>query len=140
MNERTTAQSLGALIAAGFLVVGILGFVPGVTSSYDRLKFAGRDSGAELLGVFDASILHNLVHVAFGAAGLALVRTFRGARAFLLGGGAIYLLLWVYGLIVDRGDRANFVPLDSADNWLHLALGLTMVGLGALTARRTVPA
>ena len=130
MNERTTAQSLGALIAAGFLVVGILGFVPGVTSHYDRLKFAGRHSGAELLGVFDVSILHNLVHVAYGVAGLALVRTLRGARAFLLGGGAIYLVLWVYGLIVDRGDKADFVPLDSADNWLHFALGVAMIGVG----------
>ena len=138
MEERTTAQSLAGLVATGFLVVGILGFVPGVTAHYSRLHFAGRGSAAELLGVFDVSILHNLVHIGYGVAGLALARTFRGARAFLLGGGAIYLVLWIYGLIVDRGDRANFVPLDDADNWLHFALGLTMVGLGFLVTRTRV--
>ena len=135
MNERTTGQSLAGLVATGFLLVGILGFVPGVTAHFDRLDFAGRDSGAELLGVFDVSILHNVVHIAFGVVGLALARTLAGARAFLLGGGAIYLVLWIYGLIVDRGDRANFVPFDDADNWLHFAVGLTMVGLGFLLTR-----
>ena len=135
LDERTTAQTLAMLVGATFLLVGILGFIPGITSNYDDMKFAGRTSGAELLGIFDVSILHNLVHVAFGIAGLALARSFDGARMFLIGGGAIYLVLFLYGLIVDRGAKANFVPLDTADDILHLLLGLGMVGLGFLTTR-----
>jgi uncharacterized protein DUF4383 len=133
--RRPTTQSLASAIGVAFLVIGILGFVPGVTSHFDRLKFAGHRSGAELLGIFDVSILHNLLHLALGVSGLWLARTLAGARVYLIGGGSLYLLLWIYGLIVDRGDDANFIPVDSADNWLHFALGLTMVLGGQFTAR-----
>jgi hypothetical protein len=54
-----------------------------------------------------------------------------------VGGGVIYLLLWLYGMIVDQNSSANFVPVNSADNWLHLLLGLGMVALGFLMTRRT---
>lgn len=129
---RKAALAVGAV----FLLVGILGFIPGITTNYDEMKFAGHHSGAQLLGIFGVSVLHNLVHLAFGVAGLALARTWDGARAFLIGGGAIYLVLTVYGLLVDRHDDANFVPLDTADNWLHFVLGVTMIALGVLLARK----
>lgn len=139
--NRSTAQSLASFIGTAFLVVGILGFVPGVTAHFDRLKFAGHRSGAELLGVFEVSILHNLLHLALGVAGLWLARTLGGARLYLVGGGSLYLALWLYGLLVDRDSEANFIPLDSADNWLHFGLGLTMVLGGLLTgAARRAPA
>ena len=139
-HNATTNDSLlrKAALAVGavFLLVGILGFIPGITTDYDEMKFAGHHSGAQLLGIFGVSVLHNLVHLAFGVAGLALARTWDGARAFLIGGGAIYLVLTVYGLLVDRHDDANFVPLDTADNWLHFVLGVTMIALGVLLARK----
>ena len=102
---RTMALATGA----AFLVVGVLGFVPGITTDYDQLEFAGHESGAQLLGVFQVSVLHNIVHLLFGVAGLAL---------------------WVYGLAIDHHGDANFVPLNSADNWLHLVLGVAMIGMG----------
>jgi hypothetical protein len=135
LTTGTLLQKAATLVAVTFLLVGVLGFIPGITSNYDDMKFAGHESSAELLGIFDVSVLHNIVHLLFGAAGLALARSWDGARAFLIGGGAIYLVLWVYGLVVDRHDDANFVPLDAADNWLHLVLGLAMVGLGVLLSR-----
>jgi flagellar biosynthesis regulator FlaF len=30
---------------------------------------------------------------------------------------------------------ANFVPFNSADNWLHLILGVAMIGLGLWLGR-----
>jgi hypothetical protein len=81
------------------------------------------------------SVLHNIVHLLFGMVGLALARTVSGATAYLLGGGVVYLVLAVYGAVVDHGSSANFVPVNDADDWLHLALGLGMVGLGLLGLR-----
>ncbi|MET9373931.1 DUF4383 domain-containing protein [Streptomyces sp. NPDC002992] len=135
--NRTMVQQAAMLVGAVFLLVGILGFIPGVTTNYDAMEFAEHHSGAELLGVFQVSILHNLVHLAFGVAGILMARTAAGARAFLIGGGLIYLALWVYGLVIDLDSDANFVPVNSADNWLHLVLGAVMVILGVLLGSRT---
>ncbi|MFC4017156.1 DUF4383 domain-containing protein [Micromonospora sp. GCM10011542] len=129
---RTAAQAVGVV----FLLVGVLGFIPGITTNYDTMMFAGHDSEAKLLGLFQVSILHNLVHLAFGVAGLALARTVSSARGYLIGGGAVYLVLWLYGVVVDHESGANFVPLNGADNWLHLFLGLGMIALGVALTRR----
>jgi hypothetical protein len=131
----TNLQRAATAVAAAFLLVGVLGFIPGITTDYDDMTFAGHDSGAQLLDVFGVSILHNVVHLLFGVAGLVLARSWSGARAFLIGGGALYLVLWLYGLLVDQSSSANFVPVDDADNWLHLVLGLGMVALGLVLSR-----
>jgi Domain of unknown function (DUF4383) len=130
MRDRTPVQSLAALVGAVFLLVGVLGFIPGITTHYGDLAFAG-DSDAKLLGIFQVSILHNLVHVLLGIAGLALARTWEGARTYLIGGGILYLALWLLG-IVGGGD---WIPVNSADNWLHFVVGLGMVALGFVTTR-----
>ena len=131
----TTLQKAAAAVGAVFLLVGILGFVPGITTHYADLDFAGHKSGAKLLGIFEVSILHNIVHLLFGIAGLAMARAWASARTYLLGGGAIYLVLFLYGLVVDEKSKANFVPLNAADNWLHLLLGLGMIALGLLLSK-----
>jgi hypothetical protein len=128
---RTAAGAVGAV----FLLVGILGFIPGITSHYDQMSFAGHMSGAKLLGLFQVSVLHNIVHLLFGVAGLALARASRSAFLYLVVGGIIYLVLWIYGLVVDMKSQANFVPLNTADNWLHLILGAGMIAIGFLTYR-----
>jgi hypothetical protein len=132
---RHPIQLAATVVAAVFLLVGILGFIPGVTTNYDQLSLAGHESGALLLGVFAVSVLHNLVHAAFGVAGLVLARTATGARNFLIWGGVVYAVLWLYGLLIDHGSDANFVPVNSADNWLHLVLAVGMIALGVLLGR-----
>ncbi|WP_414944518.1 DUF4383 domain-containing protein [Amycolatopsis sp. cmx-11-32] len=130
--RRSPRQLFAMAVGAVFLLVGVLGFIPGVTTNYDQLTGAGHESGALLLGMFQVSILHNIVHLAFGIAGILLSRTVKGAKSFLIVGGVIYLVLWLYGLLIDHGSAANFVPLNSADNWLHLGLGLGMIVLGVV--------
>ena len=128
-------QKAAFAVGAVFLLVGILGFVPGITSNFDQLTFAGHRSEAALLGLFNVSVLHNLVHLLFGVAGVALARTFDGARSYLVGGGIIYLLLFIYGLVIDHDSSTNFVPVNDADNWLHLILAIAMIGLGLSLGR-----
>jgi uncharacterized membrane protein YiaA len=125
-----TVRLIATIVAAVFLLVGILGFIPGITTSYDQLSFAGHMSGAMLLGIFQVSVLHNIIHLLFGVVGLALARSTPGAVNYLIGGGVIYLVVWIYGLLVAESSQANFVPLNNADDWLHLLLGVGMVALG----------
>ncbi len=130
-------RSMAGLVGAVFLLVGILGFIPGITSDYDKLAFAGNGSDANLLGIFEVSILHNIVHLLFGVAGLAMAKNTKSATTYLIGGGVIYLVLFVYGLLVGDNSAANFVPVNTADDFLHLVLGVAMIALG-LPGRRAV--
>lgn len=139
-TARTPVQLVAAVVGAVFLVIGVLGFVPGITTGYDRLGAAGSGSTAMLLGVFQVSVLHNIVHLLFGVAGLALARTAAGARNFLVGGGIVYAVLWIYGLVIPMDSAADFVPLNPADNWLHLVLAVGMIALGVGLGRSAGPA
>jgi hypothetical protein len=132
---RTAAQTTALVVGLVFLLVGIAGFIPGLTTNFETISFAGHYSQAMLLGVFQVSILHNIVHLLFGVAGIAMSRTHRGARSYLIGGGIIYLVLFVYGLVIDHTSDANFVPLNTADNWLHLGLAVGMIALGLILGR-----
>jgi hypothetical protein len=135
-SVRSLAQIGAAAFGAAFLLVGILGFIPGITSNFDDMTFATNDSGAELLGIFRVSVLHNIVHLLFGVVGLWAARTWTTARAFLIASGAVYLVLFVYGLLIDFDSDANFVPVNDADNWLHLALAVGMLAVGLAAGRR----
>ena len=126
--NRTLAQTLALGFGVVFLLVGILGFIPGITTNYSDMEFAGKDSGAELLGIFQVSILHNIVHLLFGIAGIALSRTTANAKMYLLYSGVIYVALFGFGVIVGTGDDANFIPANGADDVLHLVLAVGLLG------------
>jgi hypothetical protein len=128
MNNRSLAQTLALLFGLAFLAVGVLGFIPGVTTDLGDIEFAGKDSPSELFGIFQVSILHNIVHLLFGIAGIALSRTTPNALMYLLYAGVIYVVLFVYGLFVGSGDDANFIPINNADDWLHLVLAVGLLG------------
>jgi hypothetical protein len=140
VDVRRPIQLAALVVGVVFLLVGVLGFIPGVTTNFGEMAFAGHQSDALLLGVFQVSVLHNIVHLLFGVAGLAMARTATAARDFLIYGGVIYAVLWVYGLVIDHDSAANFVPVNTADNWLHLVLAVGMIALGFLVGRdrRTV--
>ena len=105
------ASLVGAGCLLGGIVLGIVRRVP--------LALGLQTAGVVLLGV----------------AGVVLSRTNEGARVYLIGGGVVYLVLWLFGLVIDKTSDANFVPLNSADDWLHFVLGVGMIGLGVVLSR-----
>ena len=137
-GDRTLAQVLAGLFGLVFLLVGIAGFIPGITSNYDDLALLGTDSRAELLGLFRVSVIHNIVHMLFGVGLVAAARD-SWSKAYLLGGGAAYLAVAGYGLAIDLTSDANFLPVNDADNLLHIGLSLAQLATGVvavLTSRR----
>jgi Domain of unknown function (DUF4383) len=124
---RTAVQKAALGVGVVFLLVGVLGFIPGITTNYDTMSFASHHSEAKLLGIFQVSILHNIVHLLFGIAGIALSRTWDSARTYLLGSGVIYIVLLVYGLLVDVNSDSNFIPFNNADDLLHLVLAIGLL-------------
>jgi hypothetical protein len=134
MRARPPLQNVATALGVFFVVVGILGFVPGATAHYGDLKLAGHGSDAKLLWIFETSVLQNVVHLLFGIAGVLLARTVEGARTFLVGGGLIYLVLFLFGAIWHGESGTNWIPVNWADNVLHLVLGVTMLVLGVVLA------
>ena len=132
---RSAVQKGAAVVGVVFLLVGVLGFVPGVTTRYGELAFAGHHSQAQLLGLFQVSVLHNVLHLGFGVAGLLLARTPLRARNYLFYGGLVYAALFFYGVVVDYESKANVVPVDDADNVLHFLLAAGMLTLAFVLDR-----
>lgn len=130
-------QGAAMIVAAALTVVGILGFVPGVTTNLGEIAWVGTQSGALLFGTFSVSVAVNVAHIVVGLCGFALARTYASARAYLLVGGVIYLVLGLYGMLTDRGSHV--LPLNPAVNWLHLAVGAVMVLLAVTLAGQHDP-
>lgn len=125
-------QCAAILIGSLLLALGVLGFVPGITTNTESLSWLDHQSSAAVFGVFAVSVLHNLFHIGVGLAGLVFARTYARARTYLLVGGATFLGLWVYLLI--GGHSA-----DTSDMWLHFGLGVAMVILAVTLAGARVP-
>ena len=122
MNHRTLAQTLALAFGIVFLLVGILGFIPGITEDAPG-SFAGEDSEGSLLGIFQTSVLHNLAHLAFGI-GILAARKHATALTYLLVAGVAYLGLFLIGIL----GAMDWLPADDTDDWLHLVLGVALLG------------
>ncbi|MFS0899386.1 DUF4383 domain-containing protein [Mycolicibacterium litorale] len=142
MAKRPTlmaVQGAALIVGTGYLLLGALGFLPGVTTNHDALQWAGHDSDALLFGVFAVSGLHNTVHLLLGAAGMFCARTYAASRAYLLAGGVTLLGLWIYRAASGHSTIAEVFPLNRADNWLHFALGVVMIVLALTLAAQHDP-
>ena len=121
-TDRTLAQKLAFLFGLVFVLVGILGFIPGITDDAPG-SFAGEDSEGSLLGVFQTSVLHNLAHLAFGI-GILAARRHATALTYLLVAGSAYAGLFLLGIL----GAMDWLPADDTDDWLHLGLAAALLG------------
>jgi hypothetical protein len=131
--ERTPAQIAAVVVGATLLLFGILGFTPGITAHYGDMKFAGEHPSARLFGVFQVSVLHNLLNMLAGVAGLALARTWTGARAYLFGTGAFYLAFSLIGFV----NHSSWIPSNNNDDWLYFVFAAGLTAIGVTTTRPT---
>ena len=133
---RAPVRWAGIVIALFFLAIGFAGFYPGVTMNFNNIEM-GYGSEAMVLGIFQVSVLHNVIHLILGALGLALSRTSHASRRYLRIAGVVTALLFLFGLLVDPSSMANFVPLNTVDTWTYLVLTIVLIGLSFLSGDAT---
>ena len=130
MQGRTLAQGYALVMGAVLVFAGILGFF--VEPSFGVGDSAERGT----LIVFDINGWHNVVHILSGVAGLALAGSAAGARLYCIGYGAVYVLVTILGFAVgDGGLLLELIPINTADNFLHLLIAVTGIGVGLASPR-----
>jgi hypothetical protein len=125
-------QRFSLIYGIVFLLVGLAGFVPGVVQDHGNADVGVTAGLGLLLGLFPVNVLHNLVHLLFGAWGLAASRSTRASVGYAKSVAVIYAIFVVMGLITAGNLHTTFglVPLYGHDVWLHalLALGAAYFG------------
>jgi hypothetical protein len=122
-RARTPAQWYCLLAGLSLVLAGLLGFF--ADADFDTGQ--GIDGGS-LVG-FEVNAIHNLIHLASGLLLVAAARTRQSARAIALAFGLVYGVVAIIG-IVDGSDVLGLIPVNSADNVLHVGLA----ALGVLCA------
>lgn len=105
-----------------FALVGVLGFIPGVTNS-----------DGMLLTLFHVDTIHNLIHLVTGLIGIWLgMSSESGSKSWFQIFGVIYALVAVLGFVYGDGKILGLITNNTADTWLHvvLALALLVIGFG----------
>jgi hypothetical protein len=130
---RTSTNRLVATVfGAVYLLVGVLGFA--VTSGVGFFATEGRN-----LIIFEVNPLHNIIHLAVGAALLlAGLKSVPAARSVNTAVGAVYLLVGIFGLFL-LNSALNIIALNGADNVLHLASAVLLLGVGLSQDRARAP-
>ena len=106
-----------------YMLVGVLGFIPGLAQHHADMPAITIDSFyGKLLGLFPINVLHNVVHMAIGAWGILASRSISASRLFGKGLAIFYGLLVILGLIPATNTLFGLVPIYGHDVWLH---GLT---------------
>ena len=126
MNIHLFARVFGAV----FLIVGIGGFIPGLTQPHDHPGLTVEAASGMELGLFPVNVLHNLVHIAFGVWGLAAAGRFDAARLYARVVAISYALLTVLGLVPATNTVFGLVPIYGHDVWLHALLAAVAAYFG----------
>ncbi len=117
-------KKLAMVVGAAFLLLGVLGFVPGVTTTDD----SGMQS---LLGLFMVDWMHNSVHILTGVVALLAASSEMYAKWFFWIFGGIYALVAVIGFM-DGSSVLGLFPVNMADNWLHVVFAVVLLGIGLM--------
>jgi hypothetical protein len=109
-------KKLAILFGAVFVLVGVLGFIP------NPIVGAG--------ALFEANMAHNVVHLVVGIALLAVASKETSAGLAMKVFGIVYLLVAALGFFMGSGMLLGILYVNSADNWLHVVLGVALLAAG----------
>ena len=130
-TRRSPAQLYALLVGAVLTIAGIVGFFYNSDFTSDK---SVRDA---VFGILDVNGWHNVFHIATGVLGLVAAGSYASARSYALGFGIVYIAVAIWGFIVGDGDSIlSILPVNTADNVLHLVIGVS--GIAAGTATRSV--
>lgn len=130
-------QRVAMVVGKAFLLVGCAGFVPGVTANLDQLHLTGPGSPTSLLGLIPVTVAGNVLHLVLGAVAVFCASDDARARAFLTGGGALYVVLCVRSMVIGTG--ASGAPSAASSTlWVPLVAGVAMMVAGGLSSRPPV--
>ena len=118
---RLYATAGGAIL----VVAGIVGF-------FYSASFGSPGDVNEVFGAFAVNGWDNVLHILTGA--LGLLAADYASRRYSLWLGLFYVVLGFWGFAIGSGEAMlGFLPVNTGDNLLHLALGC----LGVLAWRGT---
>jgi len=131
-----TVRTFALIAGIAYLAGGLLGFVPQLVSpppegapALGITAFYGY-----LLGLFPVNYMHNLVHLAIGAWGVAAARSFSGARTYSRTLAVLYGALAVLGLFPQTHTLFGLVPIHGHDVWLHAGTAVLAAFFGWVIA------
>jgi hypothetical protein len=119
--NRSIAQTVALVFGIVYLAVGILGFLPFVGGSYTQ-------TSSNLLGLVPINLLHNIVHLVIGIAGIAAAASWAASRSYLQIFGVVLLLLGAVGIFVN--NPLGLVPIGGFDVAIHLVTGAILAYFG----------
>ncbi len=118
-------HKLARLTGYAFVIVGILGFIPGIT--VDDL----------LLGKFHVNWIHNCIHIATGLIALGMARKDQKAtRYFFQIAGIAYLVVALLGFAQEDAPVFGIIANNLADSRLHLVISIVFLYIGFLYQNR----
>lgn len=120
------ARLYATLVGGVLVVAGIVGF-------FYSASFGSPGEVDDVFGLLSVNAWHNVFHVATGALGLLLAGY--AARQYSLCLGVLYLALAGWGFVIGSGAQVvlGFIPVNTADDFLHLVLGLLGVAAAFAT-------
>jgi hypothetical protein len=137
---RSNLQKFTLVLGVAFILIGILGFVPGFTHSphvHDPSLEVDANYG-RVLNLFAVNLVHNLVHIAFGVAGILFSKTDGMAVKYCRFVAIAYGGLALLGLLPPTYTVFGLVPIFGHDVWLHGAIAASAAFFGWSRSRRSI--
>jgi hypothetical protein len=127
-TQRSSAQLYALIVGAALVFVGISGFF------YNSDFTSDKSAHDAVFGILDANGWHNVFHVLTGVFGLIMASSYTSARTYALVIGVLYIVIAIWGFIIGDGDSIlSILPVNTADNVLHLLIGVAGIAAGMAT-------